>query len=174
MMLLRECFLEGGVFRQIFLQGNWDPSYSCVRRRVHHLSVLTSDLFTEPWQYFIQLWIFLCLICMFSACQGTFFSCRVAAMGAHLTGDGQGCWLKDSKRVLGGYLLLTPPGWGLCSELSLELPDLCPLWNYWWLAIFATDLQLISSCSKQQMRGGTKFSVEMHGPEPASNLSPRN
>lgn len=81
MLLLRECFLEGGVFRQIFLQGNWDPSYSCVRRRVHHLSVLTSDLFTEPWQYSTQLWIFLCLICMFSACQGTFFSCRVAAMG---------------------------------------------------------------------------------------------
>lgn len=102
------------------------------------------------------------------------FSCRVAAVGSHLAGDGQGCWLKDSKRVLGGYLLLTPPGWGLCSELSLELPDLCPLWNYWWLAIFATDLLLISSCSKQQMRGGTKFSVEMHGPEPASNLSPRN
>lgn len=51
MQILRECFLEGGVFSQMFLQGNWDPSYSCVRRRVRHLSVLTFDLFTEPWQY---------------------------------------------------------------------------------------------------------------------------
>lgn len=100
MLLLRECFLEGGVFRQIFLQGNWDPSYSCVRRRVHHLSVLTSDLFTEPWQYSTQLWIFLCLICMFSACQGTFFLAgllqwghilQVMARGADWR-TARGCW----------------------------------------------------------------------------------
>lgn len=104
--------------------------------------------------------------------KGHFCLTGLLQQGSHLTGDGQRRWLKrHSKRsVLGHYLLLTLPGQVLGSKFHLHLSDLCTFQNYWWLATFAVDLLIISSCSKQQERmiRGTKFSLDMYGPEPAS------
>lgn len=92
--------------------------------------------------------------------------------GSHLTDDGQRRqWKRHNKRSVPGiYLLLTRPSRGLSSKLHLHLPDLCTSQNYWWHASFAIDLLMISSCSKQQeqMLGGTKFSLDIYGPWPAS------
>lgn len=69
---------------------------------------------------------------------------------SHLIHDGQRHWLKRHSKtwVPGGYLQLTLS----CSVLSskLQLPDLYTFQNYWWLAILAVGLLMISCCSKWQ------------------------